>query len=147
MFEPSTLDLGHSHGTAVAAIAAGGRNHKCSVGIAPDAILSACRTVRTDENEALTMETMHISQNSWSYPACHLNRRRLQTCPFRMTTSPCSSGSACANVDWSNPSSQCEQEIIFYCNVAGGFETDNEACVSFLDMFVECEYNKQSGAQ
>ena len=164
---PLTLTVKDSHGTACAALAvAGGDNDSCSVGVAPEASLSSCRIF--DENMNFdagvafefrflyeNQDRVHISSNSFGQDACYrverarANRRQLQTsspgCPFLTTTenSPCGSASACATVDdWESLSTDCEQEIVHYCKI--DFEVDHDACLSFLDLFVDCEYNVQS---
>lgn len=143
-------------------MAAGSGNDSCSVGVAPDATLSGCRAILTASGEELSpevsdrsflyinMEQMHVSSNSYGIPSCRLveasRERRLQTsCPFSSTSpnSPCQSAD-CAGVDWSNPSPypQCESTITIYCRI--NFEYDVQACTSFLDLFVQCQYGSQS---
>jgi len=107
------------HGTAVASLAVGGGNsNSCAVGIAPEAILSACILPPKGNpfvyatTLIINLEAMDISINAWSLDACVLaeqqrrkrrerRRRNLQeaatagTCPFSQafSDSPCA---ACA---------------------------------------------------
>ena len=162
LYTPVVLDKKHNHGTTCASIAAGsGNNGACSVGIAPNAKISACRviTIEADENLAdeaydssyfyAKMENMHISSNSYGFPPCIDRRetwnRRLQQCPFvsTMETTPCLAAE-CSSVDWSNPSPavECEDAISIHCLTS--FESDVQACTNFLDLFVKCEFNSLS---
>jgi len=136
------------HGTAVAAIAvASGNNGVCSVGVAPDATLSACRgpTALTDENVAAFLDqelpTTHISVNSWNFDSCakklvHDRRRFLQqlTCPFVEPTNlnPCRE---CVYLS----DAECEEYIVQYCTTR--YEKEYPGCAEFLDLFVVCGYN------
>lgn len=157
-----------THGTACAALAtASGGNSSCAVGVSPGASLSSCRIF--DANMQLdptatfeyrflyeNQENVHISSNSYGQDACYRveqarqqrKKRQLQTgCPFLTTpeNSPCASTSACnAVTDWepSALSTDCVQNIAEYCQT--DFETDYDACISYLDLFVDCEYNAQS---
>ena len=153
-----------SHGTLCASIAAASGNDFCSVGIAPNATVSACRildpgsfsvfgpslAVETYNSSYLYlyMENMHVSSNSYGRDVCHSERSRhnssLQMCPFTSTAafSPCSA-SACANVNWNHPtaSADCEQYFMTYCE--NKFEEDAQACSSFLDLFTRCEFFSQ----
>ena len=170
---PIILDDTHSHGTSCASLAAGsGNNGMCSVGIAPNAIISSCRVIQTEasETEALTpetfdssylytkMENMHVSSNSYGPDTCVLDtttspllgshgNRRLQQCPFTATNlfglSPCTA-TECLSVDWSNPSPsfECEEIIRYHC--LSYFELDSIACTSVLDLFVNCLFNSQT---
>ena len=170
-YKPVVLDDKHNHGTTCAAIAGGsGNNGACSVGIAPNAIISACRVIITEPDDLLAiefddssyfyanMENMHISSNSYAIPTCGIDEaalsglgignRRLQQCPFSstITSSPCIATN-CASVDWSNPtpSDACEAAIAIHCLTS--FETDVQACTNFLDLFVKCEFNSLSNAE
>ena len=110
------------HGTAVASVAVGGGNNgQCSVGVAPDATLTACLgpTELTDENAAAFfldgLPTTHISINSWNFDSCAKKLREggrfLQdSCPFTDPTeiNPCR---RCP--DLSNP--ECEDYLVSYC--------------------------------
>ena len=165
---PVSLDKKFSHGSTCAAIAAGaGGNGVCSVGIAPDAAVSACRVVITPEGESIDLEdleqltpesvdysflykhmdSMHVSSNSYGPRTCSsASGRRLETsCPFDpdASNSPCTS-SACAGADWGNPdlSFPCETYIVRYCQTF--YENDVQGCISFLDLFVECDYSRQT---
>jgi len=160
---PLTLSEENSHGTACAALAAaGGNNNACSVGIAPDASISSCRIFNEELDFDMDVvsrflflyenqENVHVSSNSFGDDACFSlsrRRRRLQAdgCPFSQTNdnSPCGEQSACAAIDWGDTtlSSSCKLDIISYCR--SSYETDHDACSSFLDLFVDCEYNSQS---
>ena len=157
---PFTLDSKNSHGTTCAALAAAGGNSVCSVGMAPDASLSGCRIFNEYggfDQEAIAgysylyvgQENVAVSSNSYGDDACYtLPRRRLQggTCPFSQDSeySPCADKSACFGEDWASPnlSPLCEADIVNYCSVF--YETDVEACISYLDLFVSCEYNAQN---
>jgi subtilisin-like proprotein convertase family protein len=169
-YTPVILDAKHNHGTTCAALAGGsGNNGACSVGIAPNATISACRILKTETDDVLAnefddesylyvkMDNMHISSNSYAVPTCvqaessltfQGKSRRLQQCPFKSTSisTPCTA-SECASVDWSNPSpsDECEPVINAYCET--NFENDVEACTSFLDLFVTCEFNTLTMAQ
>lgn len=157
-----------NHGTACAALAASsGGNSSCAVGVAPGASLSSCRIF--DENMRLdptaifeyrflyeNQENVHISSNSYGQDACYRveqarrqrKKRQLQTgCPFLTApeNSPCASTSGCADVtDWEESalSPDCVQIIVAYCQT--DYEADYDACISYLDLFVDCEYNAQS---
>ena len=156
------------HGTACASLAvAGGDNDVCSVGMAPGATLSSCRIIGGGSSpDALqyrylyeNMENMDISSNSYGLDACYRTdqgQRHLQTsatCPFSQTNplTPCSADSACAGIDWSGStsgatlSSACDQEIIRYCQVL--YESDVQACNSYLDLFVDCAFNGQTNEE
>ena len=165
-------DDDNSHGTTCAALAAAGGNGACSVGIAPNATLSSCRIFNSaggfDEEIAVdylylfeNMDNMDISSNSYAQRGCSPidseewwlqqgQQRRLQstTCPFSSTAegSPCMFTSVCTeSADWSDPSTlspACEREIVAYCEAS--YETDVQGCISFLDLFVSCEYNGES---
>ena len=145
------MDEKHSHGTTCAALAAGsGGNDSCSVGIAPDATLSACRVISTRSDDVLAreardssffylyMENMHVSSNSFGPVPCrrisHSHRRRLQDCPFKSDDdgSPCSAGSACASVDWSSPSpfTACESEIVLRLRTTSRLASRSSTCSS-----------------
>jgi subtilisin-like proprotein convertase family protein len=168
LYLPVLLDEEHSHGTTCASIAAGsGNNGACSVGIAPNATVSGCRVILTDLDDRLAleknnsaylytnMENMHVSSNSYAIPSCQVDtssslqgqqsNRLLQQCPFTSTniTTPCFD-TDCSDVDWSNPSPSdaCESVISTYCQLY--FEYDVQACTSFLDLFVKCEFNSLS---
>ena len=161
------------HGTACAALAASaGGNRSCAVGVAPGASLSSCRifdeTKRFDPTAIFefrflyeNQENVHISSNSYGQDACYRleqarqrrrkRQRQLQTgCPFLTTPekSPCASTSVCTAVtDWetsalSSSYPDCVQEIANYCQT--DYEADYDACLSYLDLFVDCEYNVQS---
>jgi subtilisin family serine protease len=111
------------------------------------------------------METMHVSSNSYGIDPCQSipkqsKRRHLQSCPFakNSTTSPCVVDQ-CANVDWSSSTltavstlsavsatnGTCRDYVTVYCRIL--FERDTEACTSYLDLYVQCEYNSQSEEQ
>jgi subtilisin-like proprotein convertase family protein len=160
IYKPALLAASNGHGTACASLAAARGNDTCAVGIAPDAKVSACRILDTGLNEALAneaddssylyakMNNMHVSSNSYGIPSCFSkNRRRklAQVCPFSSSSpsSPCLSDK-CANVDWSNtgPAPDCETFVSAYCQVE--FENDVQACTSFLDLFVQCQYGSQT---
>jgi subtilisin family serine protease len=170
-YTPIVADDKHNHGTTCAAIAGGrGNNGACAVGIAPNAIISACRVITTESDDTLAtefydssyfyakMENMHISSNSYAVPTCSIDEsslsnggtsnRRLQQCPFTATTStsPCIAAD-CASVDWGNPSPSvaCDAAISLHCITS--FESDVQACTNFLDLFVKCEFNSLSMAQ
>jgi subtilisin family serine protease len=156
IYLPISSDDKYGHGTAVASLALGsGKDGSCGVGIAPSALLSACRVIleETYEDVAaeaeddgmlyLKMDGMDISQNSYGSRICSSlatgSRRRLQTtCPFE-------SSEICAicNMDWSNPepSALCERGIMEYCSGLLLSKVDVTACMSFLDLFVTCEYS------
>jgi subtilisin-like proprotein convertase family protein len=168
LYLPVVLDAKHSHGTTCASLAAGsGNNDLCSLGIAPNASISACRIILTEPTDELAteeadasylyakMDNMHVSSNSYGVRSCNAaassstqgtraNRRLQQGCPFTATNitgaSPCSDA-ACAAVDWSNPSpsDECETSISVHCQLF--FESDVAACTSFLDLFVTCVFN------
>jgi len=128
-----TDSLAYSHGTHCAAIATGAANDVCSTGIAPEATLSACRVIGTEDVVPLATAEMEdasyllagdINSNSWGADGClTLSRRRLQSreCPFQQNAEPCSEESSCAGVDWDdvvlNPGnySTCELEVVSYC--------------------------------
>lgn len=153
---PLTFTEKNSHGTTCGAIAAASTSDSCSVGIAPDAMLSSCRVIGVEPTPEFAdgsflianMENMQISSNSWGIPACTnvlASQRRLQTpnCPFfpDAENSPCLSTSACAGVDWGLPEqipSSCEQDIIIYCYF--NYENDVQGCMEFLDISVDCNY-------
>jgi len=153
------LDEKNSHGTACAALAAASGNGACSVGMAPDATLSGCRIIGggggfdTEGDDKYfylygNQENMDISSNSYGIDACHRQsrRRHLQSCPFSQADddSPCGSKSACTDSDWSVAlSASCQRDIARYCSVLTSFEKDVEACTSYLDLFVKCDYRKQ----
>jgi hypothetical protein len=168
LYMPVLLDSKYSHGTTCASIAAGsGNNGACSVGIAPNAAVSGCRVIQMESTDLLAsemydsayfytnMENMHVSSNSYGIPSCQVDassslqgqhsNRRLQQCPFTsaIATTPCVD-TDCLNVDWSNPSPSdaCESVISRYCQKY--FEYDVQACTSFLDLFVKCEFNSLS---
>ena len=63
-------------------------------------------------------------------------------CPFLPDSAPCSTESACATVDWSDPraSPGCTEEIIAYCTNQFNYENDVTGCGLFLDLFVSCTY-------
>jgi subtilisin-like proprotein convertase family protein len=161
---PVLPDSQHSHGTTCASVAAGsGNNGACSVGIAPNATVSGCRVIVTESTDPLAsevygssylyanMESMHVSSNSYGFPSCQVDtssslqgqhsNRRLQQCPFisAIATTPCVD-IECLNVDWSNPSPSdaCESVVSIYCKRF--FEYDVQACTSFLDLFVKCQF-------
>jgi subtilisin-like proprotein convertase family protein len=167
LYLPVVLDAKHSHGTTCASLAAGnGNNGLCSVGIAPNASIYACRIILTDTDDELAtensdssflyakMENMHVSSNSYGRPSCSSAaassslgagaNRRLQECPFTATNitgaSPCAA-TECSTVDWSSPSpsDECEAVISLHCQLF--FESDVTACTSFLDLFVTCVFN------
>ena len=171
VYTPVVADDKHNHGTTCATIAGGsGNNGACAVGIAPNAIISACRVIKTESDDDLAtefddssyfyanMENMHISSNSYAVPTCSIdesslsdlgtNNRRLQQCPFlsTMSTSPCIA-TDCASVDWGNPSPSvlCETAITLHCVTS--FESDVQACTNFLDLFVKCNFNSVSMTQ
>jgi subtilisin family serine protease len=171
LYLPVVSDAKHSHGTTCASLAAGnGNNGLCSLGIAPNASISACRIILTETNDELAaeeadssylyakMDNMHVSSNSYGVRSCNaaassstqgtrVIRRLQQECPFTATNitgaSPCSDA-ACSAVDWSNPSPSdaCEASISVHCQLF--FESDVAACTSFLDLFVTCVFNSLS---
>lgn len=135
------------HGTAVASVAVGGgSNGECSVGVAPDATLTACLgpTSFTDESAVASflngLSTTHISINSWNFDACSKRMRDdrfLQDdglCPFSNPTeiNPCRE---CP--DFSDP--DCEDYIVTFCSQK--YEEEYSGCAEFLDLFVACGYN------
>lgn len=86
-----TLAASSQHGTGVASLALGGANNdQCAVGIAPEAILSAC-TLPAVGNPlvyattlSFSLDRMDISVNSWTIDACvqaqnYQRRRRRAT--------------------------------------------------------------------
>lgn len=98
---------------------------------------------------------MHVSSNSYGATLCaprgssrRRDRRRLQTssCPFNATASdsPCTA-LACGSIDWSNPSPSqtCETAVARYCQSSFG----DPACTTFLDYFVQCEFNGQDNQE
>lgn len=161
-----------SHGTTCAAIAAGGANDQCSVGMAPDAKLSSCRMIGNESPEMQDyilsfkflydedIPDIHVSSNSYGDDACVVietgeeegeerkTRRQLQaTCPFDPSNepNPCGDDSFCAGADWSRTielSEDCQSDVIVYCLT--NYELDVLACSSYLDLFVKCGYNTQS---
>jgi subtilisin-like proprotein convertase family protein len=150
---PVSSNKNHSHGTTCAALSAGSANNGlCSVGIAPDATLSACRVFGENITEEanddsylyLYMERMHISSNSYGISPCtgpFIGRRLQVGCPFSADAknSPCSDIS-CAGLDWSNPqpSLSCTEAISRYCQES--FEND-PGCVENLDLYVRCSFS------
>jgi len=159
---PRELNVKNGHGTACAALAAASGNSECAVGMAPDATLTGCRIFASDafdQDPTITDylflytdgDTTDVSSNSYGADACYRQRRRrLQTvsCPFSTTydDSPCGSKSACADADWGDTlSADCEADIVRYCR--SNYGIDVAACVSFLDLFVDCEYNAQSAEE
>ena len=162
-YVPFTLDEKESHGTTCAALAAAAGNDECSVGMAPDATVSACRIFNEFggfDEEVIdgylylydNQENVGVSSNSYGDDACFstTRRRRLQaTCPFSQDNedSPCAASSACSGEDWSSLdfSVACEADIIGYCQRF--YESDVEACISYLDLFVDCDYNAQTQAE
>jgi len=147
------------HGTAVASLALGGAdNNQCAVGIAPQAILSACTVPETTSPKFMAniiahkLDAMDISVNSWSVEACLLRDRFQQrvlqqqdtACPFSnmISTSPCS---VCGTefIDYNSTSyglsAACELAIAVYCT--SRFEEDPEACSQYLSSYAECDYN------
>ena len=166
-YVPFTLDARESHGTACASLAAAASNGDCSVGMAPDATVSACRIFNEfggfdeevtagylflyDDNQ----ENVSVSSNSFGLDACYYAGqgffRRLQesSCPFSQENedSPCGSKSLCTDQDWSTLtlSSSCEDYIVGYCQQF--YESDVQGCIAYLDLFVDCEYNAQTQAE
>jgi hypothetical protein len=157
------FDEENSHGTACAALAAATGNGECSVGIAPDASLSACRLINAagefDPSTTVdslylyaNQENVHVSSNSYGFDACEvfLRRRRLEAaCPFlpEATGSPCLETSACSSVEWGGVdlSPECENDIVKYC--LRFYENDVPGCSSYLDLFVTCRYSAQLGTE
>jgi subtilisin-like proprotein convertase family protein len=157
IYDPS--EASETHGTYVAGLAAaGGNNDNCAVGIAPEAMISACRVVSStgatlaDEEPRfdffyLNMDNMDISQNSYGISGCEaiqerFRRRQLQSggnCPFQLVDgSPCES---CGTVaDWSSPGTACEAFIADYCTLASLIVDDVEACYAYLTLFSKCQY-------
>ena len=160
---PKTLDSKNSHGTACASLAAAAAdNNVCSVGIAPKATLSSCRVIDDGGADFFAFygylflvensEKVDISSNSYGPETCHpKDRRRLQTvsCPFSQDSeiSPCGAKSTCTEEDWSSSSlsTTCEDYVARYCSVS--YETDVQACMSYLDLYVDCEYFGQDNDQ
>ena len=138
------------HGTAVASIVLAGKNNdECSVGIAPDAILSACNVFDGRSLSFLgeQVEQYDISQNSYGFPACETTigvdgeHRELQACPF--TYNDPDNGSPCDVCDFgANPkSAECVSSISFHCR--NYYELEISACLQFLELYVpdgECDY-------
>lgn len=159
VYKPATLTPLDGHGTAVASIAAGAAGDgSCAAGIAHKAGISGCRIINSSEPREIAQEIfdgtvyfdrskeVHVSQNSYGTPVCDSKdsgffRRRLQknVCPFN-DQDICQ---ACGSVNWSNPSpnADCESSIAEYCNSIFKFGNDEKACLDFLDLFTECEYN------
>ena len=125
-------------------------------------MLSACRVLHADPADSVDVFTpeqsnasylyvnMDVSSNSYGLTPCNAlaashRALQLQGCPFNFTASglPCAALSTCANVDWSNPSlsTTCEHEISIYCQIL--FENDVQACTSFLNYYVKCEFYSQ----
>ena len=160
---PVALDEKNSHGTACASLAAAAAdNGVCSVGVAPEATLSACRIF--DDGGAdffafygyrfLTenIDKLDIASNSYGPETCLVrSERRLQSseCPFSKENeySPCTSKSPCTEADWSGStlSSECEKYVGVYCSLL--YENDVQACMAYLDLYVECEYFGQDNQQ
>lgn len=134
---PSYLPVNPSNdtqGTACAAIIGASANDACSVGIAPNATISACvMPMNGDEQEEAQMfvnklDAVDISSNSWGPTMCvskYLKRRRnLQTCIFSPDNfdSPCET---CKNYPTENRT-ECERAMSFYC--LQHYEDDPIAC-------------------
>lgn len=151
IFGPPNTD--EHHGTFVAGLAAAaGNNGECAVGIAPEATISSCRVVGSDlaterQDDSFLykfMDRMDISQNSYGVSGCNpIERRRLQTsnCPFRadITGSPCDSCGSIAN--WADPGAQCEDLIAEYCTGLALRIKDVEACLDYVDLYAQCQYD------
>lgn len=154
------LDLGSTHGTAVASIlGAAGNNGDCAVGIAPEVVISSCNVFATQETQTFSafdfnLEQFDISLNSIGVEACTdadseaIVRRLIQrkralqndNCPFVLDgASPCE---VCNFTSTETRSVQCENTIVEYCD--RNFEMEQLACIDFLDLIIggTCEYNK-----
>jgi hypothetical protein len=139
-YEPTD---GSYHGTAVAAIIGAAGNEKCSVGIAPQAVLSACNFV---EDPGLIHPSTDISSNSFGIDGCGpLHSRRDQEtasggsdCPFQNSVvSPCN----VCDFTSSELSSGCKRRIMSYCSE--NFKLDQNGCIEFLDIVIggSCDFN------
>jgi subtilisin family serine protease len=161
---PPTDQDDNAHGTTCASLAAAGGNSECSVGIAPDATITACNIFGQYSDEfaeyirQLTylydpaIVKQDVSSNSISLgDPCVVVRpsRRLQqeSCPFlpAAANSPCAETSTCAGEDWSSEelSEACKTAIVNYCRATGNFEKDIEACTSYLNLSVDCNFQTQ----
>jgi subtilisin family serine protease len=160
-----TID-GYDHGTVCAALAAAGGNSECSVGIAPDATISACSILGDPSDDAFAeyieqqkhlydpaIVNQDVSSNSYGNDPCpnriRPSRRLQESCPFlpeaAAADSPCAQTSACAEQDWSSEEvpGVCETAIVNYCLATGNFEKDIEACTSYLNLSVDCNFQAQ----
>ena len=145
------------HGTSCASIIAGNTdNGECSTGIAPGVTLSACALLSwkngyTDaEGIVSELETVDVSSNSWGPLPCSPDgngiffRRKLGTSrqlncdmfTFDHQNHPCNICDT-SEIDLSND--DCGDAVAFHCLLF--FEHDPEACIEYLDAFVDCEYD------
>lgn len=154
------LNSTQDHGTTCAAIAAAGKDG-CSVGIAPDATISACNMIGEGSQDFSAGDTylyddrminVDVSSNSYGPLACFergtLRQRHLHagsnTCPFL----PFEDGSPCLDflcegADWEGTtilSDGCNQAIKSYCTNPLKFEIDVKACTDFLYVYTGCYY-------
>lgn len=166
LYTPYQVGSFYSHGTTCASIAAGSSQDSCTVGIAPQARLSACRMIEEGAQEFEVedqflyderMRNVDISSNSWGPVSCFedVRRRRLRPpdfrqldetasseCPFQPDSSVCQSFD-CSEVDWANRGELpgfCRQEIAGYCVQPLNFENDVEACSDFFYLYTFCYY-------
>lgn len=137
------------HGTACASIIAGSNNNECAVGIAPAAVLSACKLPLDDDSKEseiflTNLEAVDISSNSYGPDTCEYTagRRNLQfrqtECPFPQDAnlSPCT---VCGNFWGPNLPDDCLSAVAQYCNLY--FEESQNACIEYMDFFVSCAYH------
>ena len=138
-----------THGTACASIVAGSTNDACAVGIAPSAILSACKFPSDDDPEEAEMfltnlAAVDISSNSYGPDTCeytaggrHLQSRQTE-CPFPqdVSLSPCT---VCGALWGPSLPDDCLSAVARYCNTY--FEESQSACIEYMDFFVSCAYH------
>ena len=138
------------HGTACASIIAGSSNSECAVGIAPSAVLSACKFPESDDPKEAEMfltnlEAVDISSNSYGPDTCEYTKgqeRYLQLqptqCPFPEdhSLSPCT---VCGSFWGPNLPDECLTAVAQYCNLY--FEESQTACIEYMDFFVSCTYH------
>ena len=150
----STLD---DHGTSCASIIAGNAdNGECSTGIAPGVTLSACALLSFEngyshaEGIVSELDTVDVSSNSWGPLPCFPDgngmffRRKLGTSrqldcgmfTFQHEDHPCN---ICDTTEIDLSNDDCGSAVAMHCHLF--FEYDPEACIEYLDAFVDCEYD------
>ena len=132
------------------------------MGVAPEATLSACRIFDDGGVDYFAffgyrfltenIDNVSISSNSYGPETCYVRGdRQLQSSECRFSKdneySPCSSKSPCTETDWggSTLSSECENYVSVYCSLF--YESDVQACMAYLDLYVECKYFGQDNQQ